>query len=163
MQQAISQINNRRGDAFNSDVARFLEEETGLIVKSQVRKVGELRGQDGPPGDIDVLMLNPRKRRMHLLECKDLAVARTPQEMANELQNMFQGRSGRKSIIEHHQERTRWVRDHLGQVLAWLGLPQSGNWKVEPLVVTKQRLFTPFLRRSPIPILSFDEFKEQFG
>src|SRR5207247_6799533 len=46
MQQAISQMNNRRGDAFNAQVARFLEEETGLIIKSQVRKVGELRGND---------------------------------------------------------------------------------------------------------------------
>ncbi len=163
MLQVISQVNNRRGDAFNAQVARFLEEETGLIVRSQVKKVGDLRGQNGPPGDIDVLMVNPRKRRIRLLECKDLAVARTPQEMANELQNVFQGRSGRKSIIEHHQERAQWVRDHLEQVLAWLGLPQSGKWKVEPLIVTKQRLFTPFLRRSPIPILSFDELRERYG
>ncbi len=163
MQQAISQVNNKRGDAFNAQVAHFLEEETGLIIKSQVKKVGELRGQDGPPGDIDVLMVNPRKRRMHLLECKDLAVARTPQEMANELQNMFQGKGGKKSVIEHHQKRVQWACEHLGQILTWLELPQSGKWKVEPLIVTKQRLFTPYLQRSPIPILSFDELRERYG
>ncbi len=76
---------------------------------------------------------------------------------------MFQGRGGKKSVIEHHQKRVQWAREHLGQILTWLELPQSSKWKVEPLIVTKQRLLTPYLQRSPIPILSFDELRERYG
>ena len=49
-----------------------------------------------------------------------------------------------------------WVREHLDAILGWFKVKRTGRWKVEPLIVVSQELFTPYLRRSPIRILSFD-------
>jgi hypothetical protein len=44
------------------------------------------------------------------------------------------------------------------EVLDWLGIPDVKRWKVEPLVVVNQELFTPFLRSSPMRVISYQQF-----
>ena len=45
-----------------------------LIVRKRVERVGKLK----VPGDIDVLVVDPKKLRLGILECKDFATARMP-------------------------------------------------------------------------------------
>ena len=94
---------------------------------------------------------------LKLIECKDLALARTPFEMAGEIENLFRGREGRKSIIELHQQRVAWVRNNLQSVLDWIGISDRRRWKIEPLIVVDQELFTPYLQTSSIQILSIEQ------
>jgi len=157
MQQLLGEFNREQGEAFNNQVANLFEHDPTLIVQRRVKKVGKLRGPTGPPGDIDVLVADRNRQRMKVIECKDLAVARTPYEMANELTNLFHGQNSKKSVVEYHQRRVDWICKHLDEVLAWLGIDHTGEWKVEPLIVVDQELFTPFLRQSPIPVVSFAE------
>lgn len=103
-------------------------------------------------------MLVADQKRRHLLavECKDLALARTPYEMAGEMRNLFRGTEKRASIVELHQHRVDWLRKHLPEVLGWLGIRR---WKVKPLIVVDRELFTPFLQSSPIPVVPLEEVK----
>jgi hypothetical protein len=111
------------------------------------------------PGDIDVLVADPRRRRLGVIECKDFVVARTPHEMDTELKKFFQG-NGKKSAVEKVEERTAWVHENIGQILDWLQLGNASKirqWKVRTFIIVSQELFTPYLKRSSIPVMSFEK------
>jgi len=157
----MGEFNRRRGDKFNDEVADVFAQNPRLIVRSRVKKIGHLRlrGAKGDLGDIDVLVADQRRKRLMPVECKDLALARTPYEMSGEILNLFRGTQGKKSIVELHQQRVQWVREHLSEVLDWLGISAGQRWKVEPLIVVDRDLFTPYLQSSPIPIVPLEELK----
>lgn len=163
MLELMGELNNERGEAFNIKVAETLQANTNLIVKSKVGRVGRLpiASTSGMLGDIDVLVADRRRRRLIPIECKDLAVARTPHEMSNEITNLFLGHGRRKSYIEKHNNRVLWLRAHIKEVLDWLGISDVKKWKVEPFVVVNQELFSPFLRGSPVRVISFQQFVEE--
>ena len=155
MQRLMSQFLNQRGEAFNDQVADFLAQHAGagVIVERRVKAIGKLRRQKGPPGDIDVLVIDPGERQVWVIECKDFAAAHMPHQIANELENLFLGKGGKESKVER---RSMWVREHLDYILEWFKIEGRGKWKVEPFIVVSQELFAPYLRQSPIRILSFD-------
>jgi len=129
-------------------------------VKRRVKKAGPLRGTLGPPGDIDVLVVSRKKRTVFLVECKDLALARTPREMANEFDALFRGGGKRKSTVELHLARKRWAEGNLRALLGWIGVGWSKKWKVEALLVLDHRPMTARLAASPIPVVSVAEIVE---
>ena len=162
MQRLMSQFLTQRGEEFNDQVADFLAQHAGagVIVERRIKAIGELRKRKGPPVDIDVLVIDPDERRIWVIECKDFAAAHMPHQIANELENLFLGKGGKESKVER---RAVWVREHLDAVLEWYKVERTGRWKAEPLIVVSQELFTPYLRRSPIRILSFDALMEEQG
>ena len=113
-------------------------------------------------GDIDVLVGDPKRRRVLVIECKDLSLARTPFEMAHELADLFDGVNGKKSIIEKHEARTHWVKANIRDVVTFLGGNPKGGWAVVPLIAVDEPLVAPHLRRSPIPVLSLEELKRKW-
>jgi hypothetical protein len=159
MQQLMGEFLHQRGEAFNDQVADFLTQHVGdgVIVDRRVQAIGALRKHKGPPGDIDVLVVDPGERRVWVIECKDFAAAHMPHQIANELENLFLGKGGKESKVAR---RATWVREHLDAVLEWYKVKRTGKWDVEPLIVVSQELFTPYLRRSPIHIISFDTLME---
>jgi hypothetical protein len=136
---------------FNDLVAELCQE-AGLIVKSRVRKVGGaiIGSPDADLGDIDVLAASAAARHMLLIECKDLAVARTPAELSHELASLFTGSSGKDSTTSRQTKRAKWVSENLDAVLSLLGLPTGENYSVEAMVVVDEQLFTPYLAKSTI-------------
>jgi hypothetical protein len=155
MKRLMSQFLNQRGEEFNDQVADFLAQHAGVgvIVERRVKAIGELRKHKGPPGDIDVLVIDLGKRRVWVIECKDFAAAHMPHQISNELENLFLGKGGKESKVER---RAAWVRENLDYILEWFKVEGRGKWKVEPFIVVSQELFAPYLRRSPIRILPFD-------
>jgi len=162
MQRLMGEFLHQRGEEFNDQVADFLTQHAGagVIVERRVKAIGELRKRKGPPGDIDVLVIDPGKRRVRVIECKDFTAAHMPHQIANELENLFLGKGGKESKVER---RAAWVHEHLDAVLGWYKVKRTGRWDVELLIVVSQELFTPYLRRSPIRILSFDRLMGEQG
>ena len=165
MKIILSEINDNRGTNFNNRVSNLFGKNSNVIVKTNIKKIGKTHIRDSKGldlGDIDVLVINPKKRLIEVVECKDLALARTPQEMRIELENLFEG--GRhRSIVERHQRRTDWVRRHLKEILLWLkmGSEFSEGWKIKPLIVVDIELITPYIRKSKIDVKSFIELEEE--
>jgi hypothetical protein len=56
------------------------------------------------------------------LECKNLAFARTPFELAAELRALTETTPQHRSIIKKHQRRVDWLKENLQAVLAWAKL-----------------------------------------
>ena len=75
-------------------------------------RIERSRGQD--LSDIDVLVADPRRRQLILLETKALVVGRTAAELRNEQIDTFEGRPGKRSEVEKLQELERWVRATAG-------------------------------------------------
>jgi hypothetical protein len=165
MKIILSEINDNRAINFNNRVFNLFEQDSDLIVKKNIKKIGKKHVRDSKGldlGDIDVLVANPKKRILEAIECKSLALARTPTEMRNEIENLFEGGKHR-SIVERHQRRTTWIRAHLKEILLWLniGSVSSEKWKVMPLIVTDIELMTPFLRKSRMDIISILELEKR--
>jgi hypothetical protein len=153
MRQLMSTIRMKQGNAFNDRVADIFKQNTDLIVHTRVKKVGKLR----PPGDIDILLADPKKRRLGMLECKDFTLARNPREIDNELKKLFEGKHGKKSMIE---QRAYWASANVEQILNWLqvdGVGKASKWRVEPLIVVSQELLSPYLKKSLIPVISLQK------
>ena len=158
MKKLVGRLHNERGRDFNDYVAKTLQAHSGLIVEKRVKKFNGLRFPQAL-GDIDVLLAIPDKRRLRLIECKDLEVARMPHEVNSELLKTFKGKPGKKSAVEKHLKRLEWVQAHANEVLEFLGCNDGGTWKAEALFVTDTELLTPFLQDSPVrfvPIAEID-------
>ncbi len=167
MKQIISKITNQAGEDFNNKIADWFEQDSTLIVHLRVEKIDEIKieKEKGKPlGDIDVLVVDPKSLCIKIIECKNFSMARAPHQMKNELDNLFigkgKGKSRKKPAIEHHQERVKWVNNHLQEVLTWLSLDPNLNWKVEAIIVTDEELSTPHLKSSPIPVMSSVELSQ---
>ncbi|MBN3887666.1 MAG: hypothetical protein HWQ43_00285 [Nostoc sp. JL31] len=162
MKQVMGELRNIEGEEFNDQVADLLEQNIALIVERRVKKIGNLKikGEKGILGDIDVLAADSRRKCLIVIECKNFALARAPHEMANELTELLKGSGKEKSAVQHHQERINWVCSHLQEVLTWLRLEPTADWKVEPLIVTDYELATPHLWASAIPVVSLVELSK---
>lgn len=166
MRSLVGKIHNEEGRAFNDAVADLFEEDPALIVKRQVTKIGGLRIERAPGqdlGDIDVLVADLHDRRLQAVEAKDLAVARTPAELDNELQETFKAPEGRRpAAIERHVERVEWLRDHIEAVLEWLGVDDDATlWEVEGLVVVDFEMMSPYLVDLPLPVRSYRGLRDE--
>src|SRR5438874_3661302 len=146
MKRLISELQRQESQEFNDRVANLFEMVDGAVVRKRVTKVGGLRisrNQQEPLGDIDVLVADRARRRLLSVETKDLAVARTPSELANEMKSTFAVGGSITSAADRHLERTAWLRQHMETVLAWLGLEDdAGPWSVDHLIVVNQELFS---------------------
>lgn len=163
MQRLMSTFSRTQGKVFNDMVAELLAPVPGMILRTRVKKVGELRVVDTEGldlGDIDVLAIDSERKRVWVIECKNLAAGRMPQEVANEIEDFFPKKPGKRSIIEKHQRRATWVQKHLNAVLTFVGVESRGRWTVEPLIVVDEELLAPYLQHSPVRILAFEEFSK---
>ncbi len=115
MRQLMGEIASTAGEAFNTRVARCFEGKNGLVVRRKFQKASGLR----LPGDIDVLVAAPTSHVLLLIECKDLAVCRTPREFKNHIEDLFNESSG---FLRKHLAREHWVRNHLVEVVRCLQL-----------------------------------------
>ena len=111
-------------------------------------------------GDIDVLAVDRAKRVVRVIECKDLALVRTPDELSNQLATFVpsHARDDAAATVKHRR-RVDWVADNLDAILAALNLPIDGGWRVEGLFVVDEPLFVPHLRQIDMPVIALEELR----
>lgn len=142
MRSWIGETNNRRGHAFNAEVAGALrmlgwQTEPDLKVTALLRK-----GFPRDYGDIDVLAWHPAEGRVLLVECKDLHFRKTMGEIAEHLADFRGGtdENGRPDRLRRHLDRHAVVKEHRETVMKFTGLP--GPVRIECHVVF----------RDPVPV-----------
>lgn len=163
LQQVISRWREREAKAFEESVARIITEITGIPPKVRLKKVGKRRLiMDGHDlGAIDVLAVIPRKCVLLPIECKDLALARTPAEIQHQLGELVHGSSDEPSTIEKHLARTQWMKNNLDEVLMQcFSIQRKGKWKVKPILVSDSELHAPHITSIPFPVWSIETLKE---
>lgn len=161
MKQVMQRIRQLEARDFEARVAdTFKNRDPSLEVRPRVWSVNGVPIEAGPGktlGDIDALVADRENRILMLAEAKDLALARTPIELARELEETFGTAPG--SAANKHLKRTRWIKDRLPMVLSWLGIEdqQISRWVVQPLIVVDDVTMSPFVAQCPIPIRRLQE------
>jgi len=162
LQQVIGRWREREAKAFEESVARIIIEMTGIPAKVRVKKVGKHRIVAGGHdlGDIDVLAVIPHRSVLLTIECKDLALARTPAEIQHQLEELVHGSSNESSTIAKHLARTQWVENNLDEILVQcFSIQRKGKWKVKPILVSDSELHAPYIASIPFPVLSIETLK----
>ena len=160
MQRCISEARGKINDAFARSVCARLQQ-LGMTTRISVKKIGKRRIVDpagNDLGDIDVLAAHRETRSIIAIEAKDFEVARTPAEIANELEKLFSGMKGKKSTVELHSRRIDWLLQHLDEVV--LSLNEDGDtspWQVVGAVVTSDPLITPLVSTSTLSVIPLDD------
>ena len=156
LKRVVGERRESKAVAFEELVRVLVSEITGVEAKGRVKKVGKRRIALGGAdlGDIDVLGVIPSERVLLCIECKALALARTPAEVQNQAEELI-GNAGKLGSIQKHQKRVEWVEEHLDQVLfECFGIDRKGRWRVKPVLVSDGELFAPHIKRIPIGALS---------
>lgn len=160
IQQCISEARGKINDAFARAVSVQLQH-LGMTTRVSVNKIGKHRIVDSVGndlGDIDVLAAHPESRSILAVEARDFEIARTPAEIANELEKLFSGKKGKKSTIELHSKRIGWLREHLDEVALSIGANGgTAPWRVIGAVVTSDPLITPLVSSSALSVIPFDD------
>jgi hypothetical protein len=165
MRSLIGRLRDEDGHEFTKQVSELFEAQERFIVRREVKKIGGVRierrrGED--LGDVDVFVAEPGVRRLRAIEAKDLAVARTPAELSNELAATFKSTATHQAAIDRHVERVEWLRERIPDVLAWLGLEDDPDqWSVDGLMVLDIELMSPYLVDPPLPVITYRELRDE--
>jgi hypothetical protein len=158
MKSAMSARNHRRGKAFNERVADVLRD-NGLTVETRVAGFGSLR-MPRELGDIDVFAIDRQRVELRLIECKDLGLARTPSELANQLAALIPKQPGDPGAATvRHERRAEWARRHLAEIVQHIGLDEKANWNVAAAFVVDEPLFATHLRKVNVPVISLETLR----
>lgn len=132
----------RRGHAFARETAERLNKQ-GWKTRCEVQMT-EL-GAAADLGDVDVFAWN-EERRVIVIECKCLQLARTVKEIA-EICKRFRGDA--KDALDRHIQRVAWIRDHLCSLEQITGfVPTHG--RVLDRLVTNVRVPIQYLHSLPL-------------
>ncbi|MCD9025594.1 hypothetical protein [Cohnella silvisoli] len=140
LSQLIGKISNRRGDDFNHEVYNKIKEMTGFIVDRNIKKINHKHIADvtgNTLGDIDVLYIIPKRKRIVLVEVKDFNYSKSPYEMDCEYKKMFVDKDNEKSFATKHKKRTKWINDHLEDVKNHYRLTGNG-WSVKGIFIVSE-------------------------
>jgi hypothetical protein len=156
----LGKFANERGDEFNDSVAESFCERSWLTVRKKIQSFAPMI-PDYPSslGDIDVVVGNPRRKSILVVETKRLAIARNFHEMSQEVEKLF---SGPKCAVERLKKRTAWVSDHRVGVVKFLGLESTERWDVECVVVTDADMLATMLLKPSVATFSLRQLKEEF-
>jgi hypothetical protein len=124
MKRWIDDETNRQGHVFTKEVfnaVRALGFEACLEIKMTALLNDKL---DKDYGDVDVLAWKSGKDEVLAIECKDLRFAKTPNEMAEQL-NQFSGQvlpSGKRDKLLRHLERCKLLSERTSRVAKTIGM-----------------------------------------
>lgn len=159
MTQFISRTRGRINDQFAQQTARKLES-LGFTTRLMVKKIGNRRLVDptgNEIGDIDILAIHEETNVIVAVEAKDFEIARTPAEIANEVEKIFGGRMGKRPTVELHSRRIEWLHENSSAIAIDLGFPANQPIKVLGAIVTSEPLITPLMRESQFPVIAIDD------
>lgn len=161
MKALVSRHANREGEAFNDEVADLIGRRPSLSVHRRLKKIGTGSTAIQPPGDIDVLVIDLDRYILYVLECKNLAFARTPFELAAELRALTESTPQYRSMIEKHHRRVAWLKTNLVRVLVWAKLDPTKPWQVRSAVVVDEHAMSPKLRDVGEPVFSINDLRKE--
>ncbi len=156
MSDLISGFQEKASKEYVREVKEWLRANTGYEIHSEVPiRPGKQLHSDENLGDVDLLCIDSRMKKILAIECKKINFGRNPREIANELKR-FVGKEGSKdqSWVAKHQKRDEWLRNHLDVVRRAYGL-EAGAWHVESMFLISEEISATYLTKMPLRFLSF--------
>ena len=117
-------------------------------------KIDKIAKVEPKLGDIDVLLLDKDGKHLFSIECKDVESAKTPRQIAQEIEKFF----NKKDWIKKHQIRDEWIKNNLDALGEKIGHDLNG-YNVFSIFIVSQELPTIYLKKTPIDIIPFSQIK----
>ena len=162
-----SKYGNRIGRAFEKAVADLFRDNPSLHLRPR------FRGLDSAPfvdekgralGDIDALVIDPRRRQILVIDTKAVQPAKTPSEIAQEAADLFGDRPD--STAARQRARASWVERNLPGVIGLSGssVPvDPDTWSVEPLIVTDRPLISSHVTSPSVRVVTYLSLQEMLA
>jgi hypothetical protein len=161
MRSLLARFRHEAGTRFNDKAYEVLKANSRLTVRKRISTFDDFSTDN--LGDIDVLCAERDKRVLWVIECKSLAIARTPYEMSMHLRELTVDDDKHSSIIKRHQTRSNWIKQHLRKVLESIGISSESGWKVQPLLVLDATPLSPLFKQISMPVISMDMLKTRWN
>ena len=150
---------NKKGKEFNEHVFKWFKENLESTEKFDFKlwsnvKIDKIAKVEPKLGDIDVLLLDKDGKRLFSIECKDVESAKTPRQIAQEIEKFF----NKKDWIKKHQIRDEWIKNNLEALGEKIG-HDLNDYNVFSIFIVSQELPTIYLKKTPIDIIPFSQIK----
>jgi hypothetical protein len=154
----LAKINKEKGDFFREEVFDELSKNTNFKVipyEVTIKPDGHLVA-DRDYGDIDVLCIDPLKKIIYSIECKNTVSARVIHEMKTEI-DKYLGRNGNDGMIEKHVERDQWLKGNIEQLDQFI--EDANTFKLKSFILTSQDIPLPYIKGEELklPMLSYSK------
>jgi len=155
----LGRLADETGHEFEHKVAAEFRAHDRFEVEESISSIGghRLERENGDTlGDIDVLAADTTTRVLYAVECKDLAGALTPSEVAGELSEHFDADAG--TSTSKHLERMAWLESHQADVLRHFHISDdSSKWRTKGTFVTGRLVMAPYIRDVTFEIVAFKD------
>ncbi|WP_143681770.1 hypothetical protein [Actinacidiphila glaucinigra] len=157
MKKLLGSIRQEHNKDFEKQAQQALAQAGCPITAHSVAKIAGRRlmsPQGHDLGDIDAVGINPKRRKIFVVEAKDFEMARNPSELANEADALLRGD---KSATVKIARRAQWIRNHLALTLnQFTGTRDTHGWSVIPVVATSRDLMASRVLASDVPVVAID-------
>ncbi len=165
LESELGRLAFEAGKSFEREVATIFGASPRFEVRQGLTAMGGKaieRDNGDTLGDIDVLAADTVTQVLYGVECKDLAGALTPTEVAGELSEHFGSASG--TSTSKHAERIAWLDAHRAEALSELGLDgPSERWRVRGLFVTGHPVMALYIKDLHYEIVPVDDLPSWIG
>lgn len=158
----VGKIANKRGDLFNNKVYEVLSSKKNYIVAKKVKKINKKRisKNDGNDlGDIDILVIDNRKKVIIVCEVKDFSFAKSPYEIHLEYTKLFCDNGNKSCYVSKHKERVKWIENHIGDVIIDFRL-KPGKWKVKDVLIVSNEITSNLIYHKDQKIITYAELSK---
>ena len=159
MGKYIGHMLNIKGKIFTQTVYKWLENNDTLsecIIDHEVKI--DIKGKiiaDKNLGDIDILIIIPRQKRIISIECKNLNPARITSEFASELKKF------ESDWIGKHLKRHKWLQNNLAELGRAYSIENYDQYEVRSVFLTSEKVPYPFITKNykNLPFYDFGTWK----
>lgn len=141
----LGKIADKRGNEFNDLVAYRIKGLKNVLCDSKVKKINGKRiaSHDKKDiGDIDVLIILPKMKKIIVSEVKDFSFSKNPYEIQQEYKKVFSDEDGKLGYLSKHKRRVEWVKQHIDDVIKHYRLQESKKWKVIDTMILDEALLS---------------------
>ncbi len=149
VRRALSKIRTARNHALEDEVGRIAQE-ASLPARIRIAKLprDDHSSYGRLPFEIDAVIAEPSRRRLWVVEAKDLYAVFSARQMRDTVDE-FLG-----EFTEKVERKVAYCRNELPRVLHLLGIDSdSTEWQVRPIIVTRRLEPAAFARDRRVPII----------
>ncbi|WP_435354244.1 YecA family protein [Emticicia sp. SJ17W-69] len=146
MKSFLSSVNDKNGKDFNEEVYKLLKKKFSNCIVMKEIGIGPKSKLFNPIniGDIDILLINPDKRKILAVECKCISASKTPFEMNNEFLKFI---GGNKPWIPKTDKRKEWMMKNLNSLSNLdTTIPHLNDYEFEYIYITNEAIPLPLIK-----------------
>lgn len=157
----LAKMHDMAGKEFTQRVKKWFNENSDFEILSE-RKIGphEKLKSDKNLGDIDILAIDKKMKRIFSIECKNIKYGRNPREIAQEIRNLIGDKKDKDSWMNKHIKRDKWLKDNI-KILESVFNLDSDKFEIYSLFLTSQEIPSIYIEKMPLDTIAFSYLKRR--